>query len=637
YTITWDDNLSENIKIELFKGGVFNSEIISSTPSNDSYNWTIPSALITGTDYKIRISSTIDTLLYDESNANFSIRDAIIVTYPNGGEVLNKNASYTITWDDNLSENVKIDLYKGGMFDSEIISSTPSNGSYVWAIPSGLTTGDDYKIRIASTIDSLLFNESDDDFTIRDAIIVTYPNGGERLNKNATYTITWDDNISENVRIELYKGGIFNSTIVNSTLSNGSYNWTIPSGITNGTDYTIHISSTTNGLLFDESDSVFSIRDAIIITYPNGGERLNKNTTYSITWDDNLIEDVKIDLYKDGVFNSIIVNSTPSNGSFNWTIQPEIPIGTDYKVRITSTVNTLLYDESDFDFTIEDTLFLNLVFPISGTIDIPFEGDTLKWFSNGVEYDIYLGLDSNLTINDTLATKYTSQSIFTGALEQGTNYYWKVVAYKDAFIDTTDTWHFKTKIAPLYLALISPTNTEQDLPSGGVNLTWDTNGDTSIVYFGTDLSATNLINGLKQDSTSFFTGELINGLTYYWKVIVKRGTESDTIGIFSFKVELPDEFIIHPNYPNPFSYSTTIEYDLPEHSNVRIVIYDVSGKMVKELLNEYQEARSYLYEWDGTDGFGHKAGSGIYVLVINAESTQSSKKMFKSLKMSFVK
>ncbi|MBN1638579.1 MAG: hypothetical protein JW866_06420, partial [Ignavibacteriales bacterium] len=301
YTITWDDNLSENVKIDLYKGGVFDSEIISSTPSNGSYVWTIPSGLTTGTDYRIRISSSIDNLLYDESDGDFTIRDAITVNYPNGGEVLNKNVLYTITWDDNLSENVRIELYKGGVFNSTIINSTPSNGSYDWTIPIGLTTGTDYRIRITSTTNGTLYDESNADFSIRDAIIITYPNGGEILNKNTSYKITWNDNLSENVKIDLYKGGVFDSEIVNSTTSNGSYDWTIPSGVVTGTDYRIRITSTTNGLLYDESNANFTIRDAIIVTYPNGGEVLNKNASYTITWDDNLSENVKIDLYKGGV------------------------------------------------------------------------------------------------------------------------------------------------------------------------------------------------------------------------------------------------------------------------------------------------------------------------------------------------
>ncbi|MBN2571297.1 MAG: T9SS type A sorting domain-containing protein, partial [Ignavibacteriales bacterium] len=403
------------------------------------------------------------------------------------------------------------------------------------------------------------------------------------------------------------------------------------------TDYRIKITSVTNGLLYDESDSNFSIQDAITVTYPNGGEILNKNVSYSITWNNNLSEDVKIELYKGGVFNSTIINSTPSHGTYSWTIPSGLTSGRDYKIRITSTTNNLLFDESDSNFVIRDSLLFNLVSPINNAIDISFEGDTLKWFSNAIEFDVYLGLDSNLALTDTLVTRYISQSIFTGPLQQGKKYYWKIVAYIDEQVDTSNIWNFTTEIEELFITLVSPTNAEENLSNSGVTLTWETNGDSSIVYFGTDFSATNLVNGLIQDSTTFFTGELINGLTYYWKVIVKRGTETDTIGIFSFKIELPEGFVIHPNYPNPFAYSTTIEYDLPEPSNVRIVIYDVSGKMVKELLNEYQEARSYRYEWNGTDGFGHKAGSGIYVLVINAESTQSNKKMFKSLKMSLVK
>ena len=90
----------------------------------------------------------------------------ITVTSPNGGESWTAGTSYNITWTDNISENVKIELYKGGTFNSTINSSTASDGTYSWTVPTSLTTGSDYKIRITSTTWSSLYDESNSNFTI---------------------------------------------------------------------------------------------------------------------------------------------------------------------------------------------------------------------------------------------------------------------------------------------------------------------------------------------------------------------------------------------------------------------------------------------------------------------------------------
>jgi hypothetical protein len=92
-------------------------------------------------------------------------------------------------------------------------------------------------------------------------IAVTSPNGGEVLKTGSTYTITWNDNIGENVKIELYKGGSFYKTIKTSTVSDGKENWTVGSLILDGSDYTFKISSLSDSNLFDFSDSNFSIAD----------------------------------------------------------------------------------------------------------------------------------------------------------------------------------------------------------------------------------------------------------------------------------------------------------------------------------------------------------------------------------------
>lgn len=70
---------------------------------------------------------------------------------------------------------------------------------------------------------------------------------------------------------------------------------------------------------------------------------------------------------------------------------------------------------------------------------------------------------------------------------------------------------------------------------------------------------------------------------------------------------LPNEFRLYPNYPNPFNPSTTIKYYLPYSSNVKLVIYNSLGSIVKMLVNNYQASGFYEINFDA-----EYLASGIY-------------------------
>jgi len=70
---------------------------------------------------------------------------------------------------------------------------------------------------------------------------------------------------------------------------------------------------------------------------------------------------------------------------------------------------------------------------------------------------------------------------------------------------------------------------------------------------------------------------------------------------------LPTEFALHQNYPNPFNPSTQIKFDLPEASNVSLVVYDVLGRKVVELADGFFEAGYQSATWNAKD-----AASGVY-------------------------
>jgi hypothetical protein len=71
--------------------------------------------------------------------------------------------------------------------------------------------------------------------------------------------------------------------------------------------------------------------------------------------------------------------------------------------------------------------------------------------------------------------------------------------------------------------------------------------------------------------------------------------------------ELPGRFFLHGNYPNPFNPSTQIKFDLPEAGFVSLAVYDVLGRKVVELVNEYREAGYHTATWNAVN-----VSSGVY-------------------------
>jgi hypothetical protein len=93
-------------------------------------------------------------------------------------------------------------------------------------------------------------------------IIVNSPNGGEQWQRGLSYYISWNDNIIEDVVIELFSGE--NSAgIIDTTTSNGTYEWEIDFGLTTGSDYSIKIQSLDSNILFDVSNATFSVIDTV--------------------------------------------------------------------------------------------------------------------------------------------------------------------------------------------------------------------------------------------------------------------------------------------------------------------------------------------------------------------------------------
>ncbi len=99
-------------------------------------------------------------------------------------------------------------------------------------------------------------------------------------------------------------------------------------------------------------------------------------------------------------------------------------------------------------------------------------------------------------------------------------------------------------------------------------------------------------------------------------------TSVQVVGITDPVNNAPSSFELKQNYPNPFNPSTTIEYSIPKGSNVSIRIFDVLGKQVGLVADEYKAAGSYSVSYDAG-----RLASGIYYYTINADNFMQTRKM----------
>lgn len=84
---------------------------------------------------------------------------------------------------------------------------------------------------------------------------------------------------------------------------------------------------------------------------------------------------------------------------------------------------------------------------------------------------------------------------------------------------------------------------------------------------------------------------------------------------------IPSAFTLDQNYPNPFNPSTVIAYGLPEAASVSLVVYNMRGAAVANLVNDYQTAGSYQVDFNASE-----LSSGTYIYVLSANGVQSIKR-----------
>ena len=91
--------------------------------------------------------------------------------------------------------------------------------------------------------------------------------------------------------------------------------------------------------------------------------------------------------------------------------------------------------------------------------------------------------------------------------------------------------------------------------------------------------------------------------------------------------QLPEQFELMQNWPNPFNATTRIAFTLPAPADIRLQIFSVQGLCIRTLAAGRTAAGAHRLDWDGRDEAGLPASSGLYLCLLQSGEAQQVKRM----------
>lgn len=554
-------------------------------------------AIIVGADLSdLEHNSDVGQDLYDIGFATHSVK----LFAPNGGEEI--DSTFTIEWDaTSVTGNpLTIDLLysrDGGKTWTLIDTALENTGSYDWNTLA-VTDGTRYKVEVfASDGITIGADISDTTFTINNPgngvpdVIFQYPQRGEI---SGTFPIRWwaQDADHDTLSIDIFysKDEIEWLPIAINEENDGTYLWNTYLAY-NG-DYRLkvvaHDADTSS---FDMSDSYVTIlndhKPAAPIIHSAGGcnsisiqalEYIPANYTghqYEIRF--NLIQRAgtmdplyTYDLY-DATIDSFLLEAQPLSTKLDGELYVDYsPIVDGFVLELDTQV-----DGSSFRFT--DFYIVKNVSGFNGRLEIMNEDTmgtavppaTWKWAFRGSDYELHWIKYPEDTTKVTLEVHdITNDVLVPFSTSLGDN--WFIGSSKEVLDPATDK--------RLYLC--------------GSFFWFNKDGTMTVPPDAGDV----------WKITSSGSRVPCDGNVYAFA----------TVGVAEVKPNIVATNILYQSVPNPFNYETIISYSVSSKKHVVLKIYDVTGRVVRTLVNDELEPGIHTTTWDGKDDTGHRLPSGVY-------------------------
>ena len=90
---------------------------------------------------------------------------------------------------------------------------------------------------------------------------------------------------------------------------------------------------------------------------------------------------------------------------------------------------------------------------------------------------------------------------------------------------------------------------------------------------------------------------------------------------------ISDVFKVGKSYPNPFNAETIIPLILKDDQKIKVIITDILGNKITELVNGDFRAGYHYIKWDGTNNLGNPVSSGVYIYSVISDKLKSSNRM----------
>ena len=188
-----------------------------------------------------------------------------------------------------------------------------------------------------------------------------------------------------------------------------------------------------------------------------------------------------------------------------------------------------------------------------------------------------------------------------------------------------------------------PTEFTFTIEGNSIALSWDPSLADNFQYYSVQMSTDSLFisdvveyytpdnshtfSNLEYNTPYFFRVATMvgqNEWSYYSEVVTAT---IELVGNDNDEALIPLSFDLRQNFPNPFNPSTNITYVIPEISNVNLIIYDLNGQSVKEVVSGSVRAGVHTVNWNGTNDNGGKVSAGMYFYKINTGKYSSTNKM----------
>ncbi|MBI5808820.1 MAG: fibronectin type III domain-containing protein [Ignavibacteriales bacterium] len=539
-----------------------------------------------------------------------------------------ENADYynlQISDDDKFS---KVIFEKNEIVDAQIVTTKLDyNHKYFWRVKAYNLTG-------SSNI-SEVWSYSTIDTIIAPSKLVGY------IDVNSNVVLNWKDNSNnENgFKLERHDPGGMDYYQFDEVASNTT-SYTV-SGLEAGKKYLFRMKAFNNSTVSDYSNIIEVLIPNQELKAPsNLIAKVDEKGFINLFWNDNSNDESGFIIYRQDEQSLNIKENNKVIGSYfvpidtvpantNKYLDNKTEFGKKYSYQV------IAYNQSGIS---KPTQLKNEIMPLKApsklVATLTNESVQLNWQDNSeneTEFVIQRATKPNMEFQSIDKVGANVKSYLDSKVIDGKKYYYNVFAASNEIGVSANS-----NLDSAYLKMKAPTNlvVKQITNQNKIDLSWKDNSQSETGYkierkeFG-ELNFVEIFTTLA-NSTNYSDATVSNKKNYIYRIkgfnedgYSDYSNESSVLVGIDAEEKLPSNFNLSQNYPNPFNPSTVISYQLPMDGNVTLKVYDMLGNEIATLVNQFQRAGSYNYQFSINN---LQLSSGVYYYRLQSGNFVQTKK-----------